>query len=195
MFMNHHTWEETYTRKRYEIWHFTHVDDNSTIGSDCNIGQNVYIACGIVLGDRVKIQNNVSIYSGVICEDEVFIGPSAVFTNVSSPRSFISQKNKFKTTVIRKGATIGANATVVCGNTIGTYAFVGAGAVITSDVPDYALVYGNPGRIQGWVCRCGNRLDLGAEIILCRHCNSLYALTEDNRLVFQEYRPPLKDQR
>ena len=134
------------------IWHFSHVMSGSRIGRGCNIGQNVVIAGGVVIGDNVKIQNNVSIYTGVVLEDSVFCGPSMVFTNVVNPRSHVSRKNEFQQTRVKHGATIGANATVVCGHTIGRFAFIGAGAVVTADVPDHALVVGNPGGITGWMC-------------------------------------------
>lgn len=142
------------------IWHFTHVMKNSAIGKNCNIGQNVFIASNVVIGNDVKIQNNVSLYEGIICEDNVFLGPSCVFTNVINPRSFIDKKSEYKKTLIMQGATIGANATIICGHTIGKYALIGAGTVVTMDVPDYSLFYGNPGKFKGWVCMCGNNLKL-----------------------------------
>lgn len=141
-----------------KIWHFSHIMKDSVIGEQCNIGQNVVISPGVVIGNRVKIQNNVSVYTGVICEDNVFLGPSCVFTNVINPRSFIERKDEYKETRIKTGASIGANATIVCGNQIGRYALVGAGAVVTKDVGDFSLVVGNPARFIGFVCRCGNRL-------------------------------------
>jgi UDP-2-acetamido-3-amino-2,3-dideoxy-glucuronate N-acetyltransferase len=141
-----------------KIWHFTHVMTGARIGRGCNIGQNVVIAPDVVVGDNVKIQNNVSLYTGVILEDDVFCGPSMVFTNVVNPRSHVSRKHEYRTTLVKRGATIGANATIVCGHTIGRYAFIGAGAVVTKDVPDHALVIGNPGRVTGWMCECGVRL-------------------------------------
>lgn len=141
-----------------KIWHFSHVMSGAVIGQNCVVGQNVMIAPRVVLGNHVKVQNNVSVYEGVICEDEVFLGPSMVFTNVINPRAFIERKSEFKTTLVRRGATIGANATVVCGHTIGRYAMIGAGAVVTHDVPDYALVAGNPARQIGWVSEHGCRL-------------------------------------
>ena len=140
------------------IWHFCHVMPTAVIGKDCNIGQNVFIDNDVVIGNRVKIQNNVSVYNGVTCEDDVFIGPSVVFTNVLNPRSAIERKNEFKKTVVRKGASIGANATIVCGNEIGQYAMIGAGGVITKPVKAYALVVGNPAKQIGWVSEYGNRL-------------------------------------
>ncbi len=149
-----------------KIWHFSHVMKESRIGRNCNIGQNVVISPGCVVGDNVKIQNNVSVYTGVILEDDVFCGPSMVFTNVINPRSHVERKNEYQQTLVRRGATIGANATVVCGNTLGRYAFVGAGAVVTRDVPDYAVVYGSPAKLRGWACSCGLSLgfdEAGAE--------------------------------
>ena len=138
-----------------KIWHFCHVMPRAKIGRDCNIGQNVVVSPDVVVGNNVKVQNNVSLYTGVILEDDVFCGPSMVFTNVVNPRSHVSRKNEYQQTLVKKGASIGANTTIVCGNTIGRYAFIGAGAVVIRDVPDYALVVGNPGRISGWMCSCG----------------------------------------
>lgn len=158
-----------------KIWHFSHIMRHTIIGKNCTIGQNVFIAENVSVGDNVKIQNNVSVFGGVILEDDVFCGPSCVFTNVINPRSHVSRKQEFKPTLVKKGATIGANATIICGNTIGRYAFIGAGAVVTRDVPDHALVYGNPGRIEGWVCECGVKLsfehDDQAE---CPECSKIY---------------------
>ena len=148
---------------RTKIWHFSHIMKNSLIGADCNIGQNVVISPDVVIGNNVKIQNNVSVYTGCILEDDVFCGPSMVFTNVTNPRSHVIRKNEYKTTLVRKGASLGANCTVVCGTTIGQYAFVGAGSVVTRDVPDYALVYGNPARQRGWMCACGIALAFNGE--------------------------------
>ena len=147
-----------------KIWHFSHVMSGSKTGRRCNIGQNVVISPDVRIGDNVKIQNNVSVYTGVILEDDVFCGPSMVFTNVVNPRSAVSRKDEYRETLVRRGASIGANATVVCGNSIGRYAFVGAGSVVTRDVPDYALVIGNPGRIVGWMCECGVKLDLSRNL-------------------------------
>ncbi len=159
------------------IWHFTHVMSGARIGRGCNIGQNVVISPDVVVGDNVKIQNNVSLYTGVVLEDDVFCGPSMVFTNVINPRSHVSRKHEYKTTLVKRGATLGANATIVCGHTIGRYAFIGAGAVVTKDIPDYALVVGNPGRIAGWVCECGVKLSHGAAPPVqasCRACGALF---------------------
>ena len=150
------------------------------LGKNCNLGQNVFVAEGVVLGDNVKVQNNVSIYAGVVCEDDVFLGPSMVFTNVLNPRSFISRKSEFKKTLVRKGATIGANATVVCGNDIGRYALVGAGAVVTKPVPDYALVVGNPAVQIGWVSECGHTLSFDEQgRAACPESGDQYQLTEN----------------
>ncbi len=146
-----------------KIWHFTHVMSGATLGQHCNLGQNVFIANGVILGNNVKIQNNVSLYTGVICEDDVFLGPSAVFTNVINPRSAVNRKADYKQTIIGKGASIGANTTLVCGNKIGRYAFIGAGAVVTKDVPDFALVIGNPGKVKYFMSRMGQKLVFSAE--------------------------------
>jgi UDP-2-acetamido-3-amino-2,3-dideoxy-glucuronate N-acetyltransferase len=142
-----------------KIWHFSHVMPNCIIGEKCNIGQNVVISPDVVLGKNVKIQNNVSIYTGVICEDDVFLGPSMVFTNVINPRSAVNRKNEYAKTIVKKGASIGANATIVCGHDIGAFAFIGAGAVVTKNVPDYALLVGNPAKQIGWVSEYGHRLN------------------------------------
>lgn len=154
--------------KGTKIWHFSHIMSGSTIGENCNIGQNVVISPGVTLGNGCKIQNNVSVYTGVVCEDGVFLGPSCVFTNVINPRAFVERKSEYRRTVVKQGASIGANATIVCGHDIGRYAFVGAGAVVTKDVPDYALVYGSPARVHGWVCRCGEQLQ--ADAVSGYHC-------------------------
>ena len=146
-----------------KIWHFCHVMTDARIGRACNIGQNVVVSPRVVIGDNVKIQNNVSIYTGVILEDDVFCGPSMVFTNVVNPRSHVSRKDEYRETLVKRGASLGANCTVVCGHTIGRYAFIGAGAVVTRDVPDYALLVGNPGRIAGWMCQCGVKLATGGQ--------------------------------
>lgn len=144
--------------KGAKIWHFTHIMSTAVIGDNCSIGQNVFIAGDVRLGANVKVQNNVSIYSGVVCEDDVFLGPSMVFTNVINPRSAIERKNEFKSTLVKKGATIGANATIVCGITIGAYAFIGAGAVVTKSIEDYVLVTGNPAKQKGWMSEHGAKL-------------------------------------
>lgn len=145
-----------------KIWHFSHIMKDSVIGERCNIGQNVVISPGCTLGNNVKIQNNVSVYTGVTLEDDVFCGPSCVFTNVVNPRSHVSRKDEYAATRVKQGASIGANATIVCGITLGRYCFIGAGSVVTRDVPDYAMVYGSPARIRGWMCHCGIKLDLPA---------------------------------
>jgi len=146
-----------------KIWHFSHIMTNCIIGQNCSIGQNVVISPEVSIGNRVKIQNNVSVYTGVICEDDVFLGPSAVFTNVINPRSAIARKDEYKPTLVQKGATVGANATIVCGITIGKFAFVGAGAVVTKTIPDYALVVGNPARQSGWMSEFGHKLKFNSE--------------------------------
>lgn len=162
-----------------KIWHFSHVMSNSKIGRRCNIGQNVVISPDVRIGDNVKIQNNVSVYTGVELEDDVFCGPSMVFTNVTNPRSHVSRKDEYRRTLVKRGASIGANATVVCGHIIGRYAFIGAGAVVTRDIPDYALVVGNPGRVAGWMCQCGVKLNLSRdpqkdEHATCSACKTSY---------------------
>lgn len=161
-----------------KIWHFSHIMSNAVIGEGCVIGQNVFIAGGVKIGNNVRIQNNVSIYEGVELEDDVFCGPSMVFTNVNNPRSHVSRKDEYRTTLVRQGATIGANATIVCGHTVNRYAFIGAGAVVTRDVPDYAMVYGVPAEIKGWMCQCGVQLGLGAGNIeaQCQVCGQGYIL-------------------
>ncbi|MBN1897729.1 MAG: N-acetyltransferase [Spirochaetes bacterium] len=157
-----------------KVWHFSHIMKGARIGKNCIIGQNVYIDKKAIVGNRVKIQNNVSVYDNVILEDDVFCGPSMVFTNVINPRSFIERKHEYKDTLVKQGASIGANATVVCGNEIGRYAFVAAGAVVTGDVPDYALVMGVPARIKGWVCKCGHQLSFAEKKGTCNHCHNQY---------------------
>jgi len=146
-----------------KIWHFTHVMSNCKIGKNCNLGQNVVVSPQVVLGNNVKVQNNVSIYTGVVCEDDVFLGPSMVFTNVTNPRSAINRKSQYTKTTVKRGATIGANATIVCGNDIGEFAFIGAGAVVTREVPAYALVVGNPSRQKGWMSEYGHRLEFDSQ--------------------------------
>lgn len=149
--------------KGTKIWHFSHVMKDSEIGEDCNIGQNCLISPQVKLGNVVKVQNNVSIYTGVVCEDEVFLGPSMVFTNITNPRSGVIRRDQYEKTLVKKGATIGANATIVCGHDIGRYAFIGAGSVVTKEVPDYALVVGNPARQIGWMSEYGHRLEFNRE--------------------------------
>lgn len=162
--------------KGTKIWHFSHIMPDVTIGKNCVIGQNVFIGKGVKIGNNVKLENNVSVYEGVTLQDDVFCGPSSVFTNVINPRSHVSRKHEFKPTLVKKGTTIGANATIVCGNTMGEYAFVGAGAVVTKDVPDYALVYENPSRIHGWICQCGVKLEEEENKAECPECGKVYKL-------------------
>ena len=162
-----------------KIWHFSHIMPNCKIGENCNIGQNVVISPEVVLGRNVKVQNNVSIYTGVICEDDVFLGPSMVFTNVINPRSAINRKNQYTKTVVKKGASIGANATIVCGYDIGEYAFIGAGAVVTKNIPNYALVMGNPARQTGWMSEYGHKLSFNKNgEALCPEGGEKYLLKE-----------------
>ena len=175
-----------------KIWHFSHILKGTKIGSNCIIGQNVMIGPDVKIGNRCKIQNNVSVYKGVILEDEVFCGPSCVFTNVLTPRAFIERKQEFRQTVVKQGATIGANATIICGVTIGRYALVGAGAVVTGDVPDYALYLGVPARHSGWVCKCGVVLTRkvkaeSCEEFTCPNCGSKYVLEGEKFLPIKEY--------
>lgn len=160
------------------IWHFSHVMHGARVGKSCNIGQNVVISPGAIVGDRVKIQNNVSVYTGVTVGDDVFLGPSCVFTNVINPRSFISRKDEFRPTIVRRGASIGANATIVCGNEIGEYAMIGAGAVVTKDVPPYSLWVGNPARQAGWVSRAGHKLDFNDGMAVCPETGAHYRLAD-----------------
>jgi len=161
-----------------KIWHFSHIMSNCEIGMNCNIGQNVVVSPKVKLGNNVKVQNNVSIYSGVICEDDVFLGPSMVFTNVINPRSAIKRKNQFLKTIVHRGATIGANATIVCGNNIGQYAFIGAGAVVTKEIAPYALVVGNPAIQIGWISEYGHRLnfDKSSNIAICEESTKEYKI-------------------
>ncbi len=165
--------------KGTKIWHFCHILSGVTIGNSCIIGQNVMIGPDTIIGNSCKIQNNVSIYKGIFLEDDVFCGPSCVFTNVINPRAFIERKNEFKTTIVKKGATIGANATIICGNTIGRYALIGAGAVVNHDVYDYALMVGVPARRIGWVCKCGVTLKGTEDILSCRQCGSQYRISKN----------------
>jgi UDP-2-acetamido-3-amino-2,3-dideoxy-glucuronate N-acetyltransferase len=168
--------------KGTKIWHFTHIMPNCKIGEGCNIGQNVVISPEVVLGKNVKVQNNVSIYTGVTCDDDVFLGPSMVFTNVTNPRSAVNRRNQYAKTHVGKGATIGANATIVCGHDIGEYAFIGAGSVVTKNVPPYALIVGNPGRQIGWMSEYGHRLNFNSEgLATCPESNEVYKL-ENNRV-------------
>ncbi len=165
-----------------KIWHFAHIMSNCIIGTNCNIGQNVVISPDVVLGNNVKIQNNVSVYTGVICEDDVFLGPSMVFTNVINPRSSVNRRGQYDKTLVKKGVSIGANATIVCGNTLGEWAFIGAGAVITKDVKPYALMVGNPAKQIGWMSEFGHRLQFNSEgIAICEESKAMYKL--DNGLV------------
>lgn len=161
------------------IWHFSHIMTGCVIGNNCNIGQNVVVSPGVKIGNNVKIQNNVSVYTGVICEDNVFLGPSCVFTNVINPRSHVNRKNEYKTTLVQEGASVGANATVVCGNNIGRYAMIGAGSVVTKNIPDFAKAVGNPARVTGWVCRCGENLHFKENNAACRICGKQYIISNN----------------
>lgn len=163
-----------------KIWHFSHVMTGAKIGNNCNLGQNVVISPEVVLGDNVKVQNNVSVYTGVVCEKDVFLGPSAVFTNVVNPRSAVSRRSEYKKTKVGQGATIGANATIVCGNDIGKYAFIGAGAVVTKCIPDYALVIGNPARQTGWMSEFGHKLKFQDGKAICPESKQEYLLEDGN---------------
>ena len=163
-----------------KIWHFSHIMSNCKIGKNCNLGQNVVVSPNVILGENVKVQNNVSIYSGVICEDDVFLGPSMVFTNVINPRSAIIRRGEYQQTLVKKGASIGANATVVCGNNIGEYAFIGAGAVVTKEVLPYALVVGNPSKQIGWISEYGHRLEFDKKgFATCKESGEKYQLTNN----------------
>jgi UDP-2-acetamido-3-amino-2,3-dideoxy-glucuronate N-acetyltransferase len=168
-----------------KIWHFSHICRGAVIGRNCNIGQNVYVAGGVVIGDNVKIQNNVSVYEGVILEDDVFLGPSCVLTNISNPRSQVVRRGIYEKTQIRRGATVGANATIVCGRTLGRYAFVAAGAVVSKDVPDYGFMMGVPARQKGWMSRHGHFLQNpdGDQVMVCPESGYRYRLTEPGKLV------------
>ena len=157
-----------------KIWHYAHVMENARIGSNCILGQNVFVGSNVRIGNGVKVQNNVSVYEGVELEDYVFCGPSVVFTNVINPRSEIERKQEYQKTIVKQGATLGANCTVLCGLTIGRYALVGAGAVVTRDVPDYAVVVGVPARAKGWVCECGEKLILESDLLTCPTCGKRY---------------------
>ena len=170
-----------------KIWHFCHICSNSRIGANCTVGQNVCIGPDVTIGNGCKIQNNVSVYKGVVLEDDVFCGPSMVFTNVYNPRAHVQRMSEARKTLVRQGATLGANCTIVCGVTVGRYAFVGAGSVVTKDVPDHALVYGNPARCKGWVCTCGEKLSVELRCPRCASCyqiehgNVLTAMKEDHK--------------
>lgn len=164
-----------------KIWHFSHIMSNCIIGEGCNIGQNVVVSPGVKLGKNVKIQNNVSLYTGVVCEDDVFLGPSMVFTNVINPRSAVNRRNEYAKTIVKKGASIGANATIVCGHDIGEYAFIGAGAVVTKTILPYALVVGNPARQIGWMSEFGHRLEFNSEgKAICPESNDVYSLINNS---------------
>lgn len=166
--------------KGTKIWHFSHIMAPSRVGENCNIGQNVVISPNCEVGNNVKIQNNVSVYTGVNIEDDVFLGPSVVFTNVFNPRSHVNRKHEYRPTLVKRGASIGANATIICGVTLGNYCFVGAGAVVTRDVPDYGLCYGNPARLHGWMCQCGVQLKrLKENRYFCSSCADQYNLIDD----------------
>jgi len=167
-----------------QIWHFCHIIVGSRIGEECKIGQNVVIGPDVIIGNRCKIQNNVSVYKGVTLEDNVFCGPSVVFTNVFNPRSHIQRMDELKPTLVKFGATLGANCTIVCGNTIGVYSFVGAGSVITQDVPDYALVAGNPSHQLGWVCQCGKKIPA---TLYCAHCAMQYERDDRTGSLFLKF--------
>lgn len=180
--------EEVVIGNATQIWHFCHVSKGVNIGNSCKIGQNVFIDRNVTIGNKVKIQNNVSVYRGVTLEDYVFCGPSMVFTNVFNPRSaYPRQESDFRQTLVKKGASIGANVTIVCGHTIGAWAFIGAGSVVTKDVPDYALVYGNPAQIKGWFCECGEKLQFKKGKAVCRNCHLEY-VKKGQRVVKAEKR-------
>ena len=170
-----------------KIWHFSHIMKDCEIGEKCNIGQNVVISPSVILGNNVKIQNNVSVYTGVICEDDVFLGPSMVFTNVINPRSGVIRRDEYMKTIVKKGASIGANATIVCGNNIGKYSFIGAGAVVTKEVPDYALMVGNPAKQIGWMSEFGERLEFNSEgEAKCNHSSKIYQLINNQVTISNE---------
>ena len=171
--------------KGTKIWHFSHIMKDAIIGENCNLGQNVVVSPGVIVGNGCKVQNNVSIYTGVICEDNVFLGPSMVFTNVINPRAHIIRRDEYKTTRVGEGASIGANATIVCGISIGAYSLIGAGAVVIKDVPDYALVVGNPSRQIGWVSKAGHRLHFNLEgLATCSEDNSAYQKITGDKVIF-----------
>lgn len=163
-----------------KIWHFSHIMSNCVLGENCNIGQNVVVSPEVILGNNVKVQNNVSLYTGVVCEDDVFLGPSMVFTNVTNPRSGVNRRGQYSKTIVKKGASIGANATIVCGHDIGEYAFIGAGSVVTKHIPAYALVVGNPARQIGWMSEYGHRLNFDESgIAICPESNDKYELIDN----------------
>jgi UDP-2-acetamido-3-amino-2,3-dideoxy-glucuronate N-acetyltransferase len=167
-----------------KIWHFCHISEGARIGKNCTLGQNVFVGRNVVIGDNCKIQNNVSVYEGVTLEDDVFCGPSMVFTNVDTPRSTYPRNPQgYLKTLVKRGCTIGANATIICGVTLGEYSFIGAGAVVTKDVPAYALVYGNPARIQGWMCECGTKLAFYNDHATCSNCNRTYRQVAEDGIV------------
>ena len=167
--------------KGSRIWHFTHIMSGAILGEKCNLGQNVFVSADVILGNNVKVQNNVSIYTGVVCEDDVFLGPSMVFTNIVNPRSAVIRKDQYIRTLVQQGVTIGANATIICGNTLGAFCFIGAGAVVTRDVPPYALVVGNPGKQVGWMSEYGHRLKFDSKnIAVCPESGDKYALKNES---------------
>lgn len=177
--------------KGTKIWHFSHVMSHAEIGENCNLGQNVLVSPGVVLGNNVKVQNNVSIYTGVVCEDDVFLGPSMVFTNILNPRSAVVRRDQYVTTLVKRGASIGANATILCGNEIGEFAFIGAGAVVTKSVPPYALIVGNPGRLAGWMSEFGHRLEFNEKgIAVCPESKQKYQLIKDRVQKLSEQEDP-----
>jgi UDP-2-acetamido-3-amino-2,3-dideoxy-glucuronate N-acetyltransferase len=181
-----------------KIWHFSHVMSGAKIGRSCIFGQNVFIGSNVKIGNNVKVQNNVSIYDNVFIEDDVFCGPSMVFTNVVNPRSFIIRKHEYRDTIVKRGASIGANATIVCGITLGEYCFIGAGAVVTKNVPPFGLMVGIPATLAGWFCHCGIRLDLPVRskkelMAKCKHCDSTYCLMDNQLKILEKLLPRIKD--
>ena len=163
-----------------KVWHWTHIGSGAVIGENCSFGQNVYVGNAVNIGNNVRVQNNVSIYDGVVLEDDVFCGPSMVFTNVINPRSHVNRKQEYKPTVVKKGASIGANVTIVCGNTVSEYAFIGAGSVVTKDVQAYALMIGNPAKRTGWMCRCGEKFEKKLGTQICSKCQTKFDITEND---------------